>query len=74
MCPEFDGDPPTGSWTMPMDVRRVPTCGNANEIAAGQIGDLLGRLEEAGPDPQGACPSGRRRRCSCSTSPTARST
>jgi hypothetical protein len=33
---------------MPMDVRRVPTSGNANEIAAGQILDLLGRLE-AGP-------------------------
>jgi hypothetical protein len=49
---------PAGSWTMPMDVRRVPTCGNANEIAAGQIGDLLGRLEEAGPDPQGGPPAG----------------
>jgi len=30
---------------MPMDVRRVPAGGNANEIAAQQILDLVGRLE-----------------------------
>jgi len=36
---------PSGSWVMPMDVRRVPTGGNANEIAAEQILDLVGRLE-----------------------------
>jgi hypothetical protein len=30
---------------MPMDVRRIATSANANEIAAGQILDLLGRLE-----------------------------
>jgi hypothetical protein len=36
---------PAGSWSMPMDVRRVPTSGNANEIAAGQVLDLIGRLE-----------------------------
>lgn len=36
---------PSGSWVMPMDVRRVPAGGNANEIAAEQVLDLVGRLE-----------------------------
>jgi hypothetical protein len=32
------------SWSAPVDVRRVGTAGNANEIAAVQITDLVGRL------------------------------
>lgn len=35
---------PAGSWTVPVDVRRVATCANANEIAAEQIQDLSGVL------------------------------
>lgn len=34
------------SWTAPVDVRRVRPAQDANEIAAEQIGALLGRLEE----------------------------
>jgi len=33
-----------GSWTVPMDVRRVGTSDNANEVAAVQIRELAGRL------------------------------
>jgi hypothetical protein len=34
------------SWTAPVDVRRVRPAEDANEVAAEQIGALLGRLEE----------------------------
>jgi hypothetical protein len=34
------------SWTAPVDVRRVRPAQDANEVAAEQIGALLGRLEE----------------------------
>jgi hypothetical protein len=35
---------PKRSWSMPMDVRRVGTADNANELAAAQIAELVGRL------------------------------
>ena len=34
------------SWTAPVDVRRIRPAQDANEVAAEQIGALLGRLEE----------------------------
>jgi hypothetical protein len=39
---------PTSSWTLPVDVRRLPTSGNANELAAAQIAELTARLAAAG--------------------------
>lgn len=47
---------PAGSWVMPMDVRRVPVAGNANEVAAEQILDLAGRLEAGGHAGAGQAP------------------
>jgi len=38
----------TSSWTLPVDVRRLATRDNANELAADQIADLVGRLGAAG--------------------------
>jgi hypothetical protein len=35
---------PRDSWTLPVDVRRVPTDGNGNELAAAQIEDLTAAL------------------------------
>lgn len=34
------------SWTLPVDVRRVPTNGSANEVAAVQIAELTARLQQ----------------------------
>lgn len=39
---------PKTSWAPPMDVRRVPTGGSGNEIAALQIADLVARLARRG--------------------------
>jgi DDE superfamily endonuclease len=39
---------PVRSWTMPMDMRRVPADGNANEIAAEQLRELAARLQAFG--------------------------
>jgi DDE superfamily endonuclease len=39
------------SWTAPVDVERLRPEEDANEVAAGQVGALLGRLEEGGPVP-----------------------
>jgi DDE superfamily endonuclease len=39
---------PHRSWTLPVDMRRVPVGGNANEIAAAQIADLVARLRAGG--------------------------
>lgn len=36
------------SWALPVDVRRVGTADNANEVAAAQITDLTARLDAAG--------------------------
>ena len=36
------------SWALPVDVRRVGTAENANEVAAAQITDLTARLDAAG--------------------------
>lgn len=41
---------PVGSWVAPLDVRRVPTAGNANELAAAQINDLVALLRADRPD------------------------
>lgn len=35
---------PVGSWTLPVDVRRVATTGSANETAADQIRDVVAAL------------------------------
>jgi hypothetical protein len=37
-----------GSWALPVDVRRVGTAGNANEVAAAQIADVAGHVHAAG--------------------------
>lgn len=53
------GDPDAGvrsrptvkrSWALPMDVRRVATADNANDLAAAQIADLVAQLRAAGID------------------------
>jgi hypothetical protein len=36
------------SWSLPMDVRRVGTADNANEMAVAQIADLVAQLRAAG--------------------------
>lgn len=47
---------PAGSWTLPVDVRRLPTGGNANELAATQIAELAARLDGAGGTAGGGVP------------------
>jgi Transposase DDE domain len=37
---DADADAGRGSWALPLDVRRVATTGNANDLAAAQIADL----------------------------------
>lgn len=39
---------PKRSWVAPMDVRRVPSDGNANDLAAAQIADLVAQLRAEG--------------------------
>lgn len=36
------------SWSLPMDVRRVATADNANDLAAAQLADLVAQLRAAG--------------------------
>jgi hypothetical protein len=45
---EHGVDQPVRSWTMPVDMRRVPADGNTNEVAAEQVAELVARLEAAG--------------------------
>jgi hypothetical protein len=46
----LDGAGLRSSWCPPVDVRRVPTGGNANEIAAGQITETAHRVRKTYPD------------------------